>query len=206
MATPNVTFARPDQPPRTDHRATGTGKTITLQTLAENLSKAGVPVFLADIKGDLTAFPRQARSRLLAAILAERGLPSPVSAACPTRCGTCSANKGHPVRATVSDMGPLLLARMLDLNDTQAGVLQLVFKIADDNGLLLLDLKRPAGHAAARRRQRQPVHHRVGNISAASIGAIQRGLLQIEQQGATNSSASPCSTFKTSCRPCQARA
>ncbi|MDE2000245.1 MAG: DUF853 family protein, partial [Burkholderiales bacterium] len=120
--------------------ATGTGKTITLQTLAENLSKAGVPVFMADIKGDLTGISQTGTlSPKLAGILSERGLPTPEATACPTTLWDVFGEQGHPVRATVSDMGPLLLTRMLDLNDTQSGVLQLVFKIADDNGLLLLD-------------------------------------------------------------------
>ncbi len=164
--------------------ATGTGKTITLQTLAENLSKAGVPVFLADIKGDLTGISQAGSvSPKLAAILAERGLPSPVSAACPTSLWDVFGEQGHPVRATVSDMGPLLLARMLDLNDTQAGVLQLVFKIADDNGLLLLDLKDLRAMLQHVGDNASQFTTEYGNISAASIGAIQRGLLQIEQQG-----------------------
>ncbi len=164
--------------------ATGTGKTITLQTLAEGFSKIGVPVFLADVKGDLTGISQAGSiGGKIAAILAERGLPTPVSAACPTTLWDVFGALGHPVRATVSDMGPLLLARMLALNETQTGVLNLVFKIADDQGLLLLDLKdlrtmlQHVGDNASQ------FTTQYGNVSAASIGAIQRGLLQIEQQG-----------------------
>jgi DNA helicase HerA-like ATPase len=126
--------------------ATGTGKTVTLQTLAENLSRIGVPVFMADVKGDLTGITQAGNvGEKMAAILKERGIEASPSVACPATLwdvfATDKAAQGHPVRATVSDMGPLLLSRMLALNDTQQGVLQLVFKIADDNGLLLLDLK-----------------------------------------------------------------
>ncbi|KAF1049394.1 helicase HerA-like domain-containing protein [Xylophilus sp.] len=164
--------------------ATGTGKTVTLQTLAEGFSKIGVPVFLADIKGDLTGISQAgAIGAKLAATLAERGLPAPEPLACPVTLWDVFGEQGHPVRATVSDMGPLLLARMLNLNDTQAGVLNLVFKIADDNGLLLLDLKDLRAmlqHVGDNAKQFTTEY---GNISAASIGAIQRGLLQIEQQG-----------------------
>ncbi|HET8871020.1 MAG TPA: helicase HerA-like domain-containing protein [Aquabacterium sp.] len=164
--------------------ATGTGKTITLQTLAENLSKAGIPVFMADIKGDLTGISQTGTvSPKLASILSERGLPSPEPTACPTTLWDVFGEQGHPVRATVSDMGPLLLARMLDLNDTQSGVLQLVFKIADDNGLLLLDLKDLRAMLQHVGDNASQFTTEYGNISAASIGAIQRGLLQIEAQG-----------------------
>ena len=168
--------------------ATGTGKTITLQTLAESFSQRGVPVFMADVKGDLTGITQAGKlSPKLAAILKERGIEPSPSAACPATLWDVFANdkgaQGHPVRATVSDMGPLLLARMLALNETQQGVLQLVFKIADDNGLLLLDLKdlramlQHVGDNASR------FTTEYGNVSAASIGAIQRGVLQIDEQG-----------------------
>jgi DNA helicase HerA-like ATPase len=164
--------------------ATGTGKTITLQTLAEGFSLRGVPVFLADVKGDLTGIS-QAGSipPKLAAVLQERGIEAPQPVACPTTLWDVFGEQGHPVRATVSDLGPLLLARMLALNETQQGVLHLVFKVADDNGLLLLDLKdlramlQHVGDNAAQ------IKTSYGNVSAASIGAIQRGLLQIEEQG-----------------------
>ena len=164
--------------------ATGTGKTITLQTLAENFSRIGVPVFMADVKGDLTGISQKgALSEKLAKVIAERGLPEPLHQPCPAMLWDVFGEQGHPVRATVSDMGPLLLARMLALNETQAGVLQLAFKIADDHGLLLLDMKDLRAmlqHLGDNAQQFQTAY---GNMSPASIGAIQRGLLQIEQQG-----------------------
>jgi len=164
--------------------ATGTGKTVTLQTLAENFSRIGVPVFMADVKGDLTGISQSGQiGDKLAKVLAERGIDLPEPLACPTTLWDVFGEQGHPVRATVSDMGPLLLARMLGLNDTQAGVLNLVFKIADDNGLLLLDMKDLRAmlqHVGDNAKQFTTEY---GNISAASIGAIQRGLLQIEEQG-----------------------
>ena len=164
--------------------ATGTGKTITLQTLAENFSKLGVPVFMADVKGDLTGISQAGRTTpKLAALLDERGLATPEALACPVTLWDVFGQAGHPVRATVSDMGPLLLARMLALNETQAGVLSLVFKIADDNGLLLLDLKDLRAMLQHVGDNASQFTTEYGNVSAASIGAIQRGLLQIEQQG-----------------------
>jgi DNA helicase HerA-like ATPase len=164
--------------------ATGTGKTITLQTLAESLSKIGVPVFMADIKGDLTGISQKGSvSEKLGKILAERGIEAPEALACPTTLWDVFGQQGHPVRATVSDMGPLLLARMLNLNDTQEGVLQLVFKIADDNGLLLLDLKDLRAMLQHVGENASTFTTEYGNISPASVGAIQRGLLQIEEQG-----------------------
>jgi DNA helicase HerA-like ATPase len=164
--------------------ATGTGKTITLQTLAESLSKIGVPVFMADIKGDLTGISQKGSvSEKLGKVLAERGIEAPEALACPTTLWDVFGQQGHPVRATVSDMGPLLLARMLNLNDTQEGVLQLVFKIADDNGLLLLDLKDLRAMLQHVGENASTFTTEYGNISPASVGAIQRGLLQIEEQG-----------------------
>ena len=164
--------------------ATGTGKTISLQTLAESLSQRGVPVFMADVKGDLTGISQTgAPSPKLLSMLKARGIEAPTPTACPTTLWDGFGEQGHPVRATVSDMGPLLLSRMLSLNDTQQGVLQMVFKIADDAKLLLLDLKdlrtmlQHVGDNAAQ------FTTQYGNVSAASIGAIQRGLLQIEAQG-----------------------
>ncbi len=164
--------------------ATGTGKTITLQTLAENFSRIGVPVFMADVKGDLTGITQAGKlSDKLAAVLKERGLDAPASLACPATLWDVFGEAGHPVRATVSDMGPLLLARMLALNETQQGVLQLVFKIADDNGLLLLDLKDLRAMLQHVGDNASQFTTEYGNVSAASIGAIQRGLLQIGEQG-----------------------
>jgi len=164
--------------------ATGTGKTITLQTLAENFSKLGVPVFMADVKGDLTGVTQAGTlPPKVAAILKERGIAAPTSAHCPAMLWDVFGAQGHPVRATVSDMGPLLLARMLALNETQAGVLNLVFKIADDNGLLLLDMKDLRAMLQFVGDNSKTFTTEYGNISAASVGAIQRGLLQIEEQG-----------------------
>jgi len=170
--------------------ATGTGKTITLQTLAENFSRIGVPVFMADVKGDLTGITQAGRiSDKLAGVLKERGLATPESIACPAMLWDVFAGtsgkpaQGHPVRATVSDMGPLMLARMLALNETQQGVLSLVFKIADDNGMLLLDLKDLRAMLQHVGDNASQFTTEYGNVSAASIGAIQRGLLQIDEQG-----------------------
>ena len=164
--------------------ATGTGKTITLQTMAEKLSQLGVPVFMADVKGDLTGISQAGRvSEKLAALLKERGLDAPESAACPVTLWDVFGKAGHPVRATVSDMGPLLLSRMLALNETQQGVLAMVFKIADDAGLLLLDLKDLRAMLQHVGDNASTFTTEYGNVSAASVGAIQRGLLQIEEQG-----------------------
>ena len=165
--------------------ATGTGKTVTLQTLAENLSRIGVPVFMADVKGDLTGISQAGKiGDKMAGILKERGIDIPVSAACPATLWDVFGEQGHPVRATISDMGPLLLGRMLNLNDTQAGVLNIVFKIADDNGMLLLDLKDLRAMLQYVGDNGSEFTTQYGNVSAASVGAIQRGLLQIESQGA----------------------
>ena len=164
--------------------ATGTGKTITLQTLAEGFSRIGVPVFMADVKGDLTGISQPGRpSDKLLRVLADRGLTPPEAQACPTTLWDVFGDQGHPVRATVSDMGPLLLARMLDLNDTQAGVLNLVFKIADDHALEIVDLKDLRAMLQYVGQNAREFTTAYGNVSAASIGAIQRALLQIGQQG-----------------------
>lgn len=164
--------------------ATGTGKTVTLQVLAQALSDIGVPVFMADVKGDLSGM---AKAGALTPKMKERldhlKLEEPKWAACPVTFWDVFGEKGHPVRATISDLGPLLLSRMLNLNEVQQGVLQLVFKIADDNGWLLLDIKdlramlQHVGESAAQ------FQTEYGNISAASIGAIQRGLIAIDEQG-----------------------
>ncbi|MBW8892866.1 MAG: DUF853 family protein, partial [Burkholderiales bacterium] len=164
--------------------ATGTGKTISLQKLAESFSKLGVPVFMADVKGDLTGISQAgAPSDKLLATLKDRGIDAPEKLACPTTLWDVFGEQGHPVRATVSDMGPLLLSRMLALNETQAGVLQMVFKIADDQGLLLLDLKDLRAMLQYVGDNASQFTTQYGNVSAASVGAIQRGLLQIEAQG-----------------------
>ncbi|KQV85910.1 ATP-binding protein [Massilia sp. Root351] len=164
--------------------ATGTGKTVTLQRIAQSLSDIGVPVFMADVKGDLSGIAKAgALSEKMGKRLEALQVAPPQWAGCPVTFWDVFGQQGHPVRATVSDLGPLLLARMLNLNDTQEGVLQLVFRIADDNGLLLLDTKdlramlQHVGDNAA------DYKTSYGNISAASIGAIQRGLIAIEEQG-----------------------
>ncbi|MCE2990231.1 MAG: helicase HerA-like domain-containing protein [Burkholderiales bacterium] len=163
--------------------ATGTGKTVTLQVLAEHFSNIGVPVFMADVKGDLTGIsqpgkphPKVDERRALL------GLPF-TPAACPTTVWDVFGEQGHPVRATGSEMGPLLLSRIFNLNDTQEGVLSLVFKIADDNQLLLLDLKDLRAVLSYVGENASQFTTDYGNISPASIGAIQRGLLTLEQQG-----------------------
>jgi len=164
--------------------ATGTGKTVTMQKMAESFSGIGVPVFMADIKGDFTGIAAAGKlSDKMKARLTEHSLPEPRWQASPVTLWDIWGEQGHPVRATVSDMGPLLFARLLNLNETQEGVLSLVFKVADDNGLLLLDLKdlraimQHVGDNAAQFKTQY------GNVSSASIGAIQRGLLQLEEQG-----------------------
>jgi len=164
--------------------ATGSGKTVTLQTMAEGLSRIGVPVFMADVKGDLSGISQPGKlSEKMVATLKERGLQTPTLNANPVTLWDVFGEQGHPIRATVSDMGPLLLSRMLNLNETQAGVLNLVFKIADDNGLLLLDLKDLRAMLQHVGDNAKNFTSEYGNISAASIGAIQRGLLQINEQG-----------------------
>lgn len=164
--------------------ATGTGKTVTLQVMAEAFSRHGVPVFMADIKGDLTGISQPGTaSPKLQERLERLGLSVPDWAGMPTVLWDVFGKQGHPVRATISDMGPLLLARIMNLNDTQEGVLNLTFKVADDNGLLLLDLKDLRAMLQFVADNAADIRTRYGNVSAASIGAIQRGLLQIETQG-----------------------
>lgn len=164
--------------------ATGTGKTITLQSMAERLSFAGVPVFMADVKGDLSGMGAVGNpSEKLLKRIAELGLEGFTPYANSVAFWDVFGQGGVPVRATISDMGPLLLARLLNLNDTQAGVLQLVFKIADDQGLLLLDLKDLRAMIQYVGDNAKNFTTEYGNVSSASIGAIQRGLLTLEEQG-----------------------
>jgi hypothetical protein len=165
--------------------ATGTGKTVTLQVIAERLSRLGVPVFMADVKGDLSGLSQPGA---LNPKLKERfdllKIKDPSFEGCPVVFWDVFAEKGHPVRATISEMGPLLLGRMLNLNETQQGVLTLVFKVADDNALLLLDLKDLRAMLQFVADNAKQFQTQYGNVSAASIGAIQRGLLGLEHQGA----------------------
>ncbi len=164
--------------------ATGTGKTVSLQTLAEHFSGIGVPVFMADVKGDLSGVSRAgAATPKIQERIAMLGLAEFAFSAHPVAFWDLFGEQGHPVRATISEMGPLLLARMLELNDTQSGVLNIVFRAADDAGLLLLDLKDLRATLAYAGDNAKKFRTTYGNISAASIGAIQRGLLQLEEQG-----------------------
>jgi DNA helicase HerA-like ATPase len=163
--------------------ATGTGKTVTLRVLAEQFSSIGVPVFMADVKGDLSGMAKAGGDKPGVLERAKQlGLADFSPNGFPVVFWDVFGQQGHPVRTTISEMGPLLLSRILNLNDVQSGVLTLIFKIADDNGLLLLDLKdlramlQYVGDNAATFRTEY------GNISAASIGAVQRGLLAIEEQ------------------------
>jgi DNA helicase HerA-like ATPase len=165
--------------------ATGTGKTVTLQRIAEGLSRIGVPVFMADVKGDLAgqSQPGEPKGKIKERIDSLK-LKDMTFEACPVVFWDAFGQQGHPVRTTISEMGPLLLARMLGLNETQAGVLYLVFKIADDNGLALLDLKDLRAMLQHVGDNANQFTTQYGNVSAASIGAIQRGLLTLDQQGA----------------------
>jgi DNA helicase HerA-like ATPase len=166
--------------------ATGTGKTVTLQVLAERFSSIGVPVFMADVKGDLAGLSQAGvSSEKFKQRLQAMQLPEPEYRAFPVVFWDVFAKQGHPLRATVSDMGPLLLSRVLMLNETQEAVLTMIFRIADDKGLLLLDLKDLRAMLQFVGENAKEFVTRYGNVSAASIGAIQRGLLSLEQQGAT---------------------
>jgi len=165
--------------------ATGTGKTVTLQSMAQALSRQGVPVFMADVKGDLAGLSQAGgTSPKVQERIQSLGLTDFKPEACPVTFWDVFGTSGHPVRATVSEMGPLLLSRLLNLNDTQSGVLTLVFKIADDNGLLLLDLKDLRAMVQHVGENASQFTTEYGNVSTASIGAIQRNLLGLEQQGA----------------------
>jgi DNA helicase HerA-like ATPase len=164
--------------------ATGTGKTVTLQVMAEAFSRIGVPVFAADVKGDLSGISQAGKGNpKLAERVKTLKLDDFAFFANPTTCWDVFGQEGHPVRATTSEMGPLLFSRLLNLNDTQAGVLTIVFKIADDHQLLLLDLKDLQAMLQHVGEQARDYQTQYGNISAASVGAIQRGLLTLQQQG-----------------------
>ncbi len=172
--------------------ATGTGKTVTLQLLAENFSAMGVPVFLADVKGDLAGISQPGgQSPKILERVKQLQIDGYTPAGCPVTFWDVFGEKGHPVRATISEMGPLLMARLLQLNDTQAGVLNIVFRIADENGLLLLDLKDLRAMLQYVGDNATQFTTQYGNISPASIGAIQRGLLTLESQGADKYFAEP---------------
>ncbi len=165
--------------------ATGTGKTVTLQVVAESFSQAGVPCFMADMKGDLSGISQAGRmSGFIEKRCPEFGIANPQFAGCPTQFFDVFGEQGHPMRTTISNMGPVLLSRLLGLNETQSGVLNIVFKVADDRGLLILDLKdlrSMLGYVADHSAEYTNTY---GNISSASVGAIQRALLSLESQGA----------------------
>jgi uncharacterized protein len=164
--------------------ATGTGKTVTLQVMAESLSRIGVPVFAADVKGDLSGISQAGQDNpKLQDRVKKLGLTDFNFAGCPVTFWDVFGEQGHPVRATISEMGPLLISRILSLNDTQSSVLALVFKIADDNGLLLLDLKDLQAMLQHVGDSSSDFQTQYGNISPASIGTIQRGLTALQQQG-----------------------
>jgi len=165
--------------------ATGTGKTVTLRVLAEQFSRIGVPVFLADVKGDLSGLSQAGGDHpKVMERVATLGLEDFSPQGFPVTFWDLFGEQGHPVRTTVSEMGPLLLARLLDLNPTQSGLLTLVFKVADDQGMLLLDLKDLQAMVRYVGDHARDFRTEYGNVSSASIGAIQRGLLTLEQQGA----------------------
>lgn len=165
--------------------ATGTGKTVTLQVLAETFSQAGVPCFMADMKGDLSGVSQTGKmSGFIEKRCAEFGIESPRFEGCPVQFFDVFGEQGHPMRTTISDMGPQLLGRLLGLNDTQSGVLDIVFRVADDKGLLLLDLKDLRSMLGYVNEHSAEYQSQYGNVSPASVGAIQRALLSLESQGA----------------------
>ncbi len=165
--------------------ATGTGKTVTLQTLAEGFSEMGTPVFMADVKGDLSGMSQAGGGNpKIDARLEQMGLTSRGFRPFPTVFWDLWGEQGHPIRTTISEMGPLLLARLMGLNDVQEGVLNLAFKLADDEGLLLLDLKDLRAMLAHVAEHAQELTREYGNVSPATVGTIQRDLLVLEQQGA----------------------
>ena len=165
--------------------ATGTGKTVTLQVMAETFCQAGVPCFMADMKGDLSGISQVGKmSGFIEKRLPEFQIENPEFQSCPVRFFDVFGEQGHPMRATISQMGPQLLSRLLELNETQDGVLNIVFRIADERGLLILDLKDLRAMLDYVSQHAKEYTTKYGNISSASVGAIQRALLQLENQGA----------------------
>ena len=172
--------------------ATGTGKTVTLQVLAETFSQAGVPCFMADMKGDLSGISQTgAMNGFIEKRCAEFGITSPEFGSCPVRFFDVFGEQGHPMRTTVSEMGPQLLARLLELNETQTGILNIVFRIADDRGLLLIDMKDLRSMLDYVAKNAKQYTSTYGNITAQSVGAIQRALLTLENEGADKFFAEP---------------
>ena len=165
--------------------ATGTGKTVTLQTLAEGLSNAGVAVFMADVKGDLAGISQVGKpNEVITKRIADLGITDYTNRGFPVVFWDLFGKSGHPIRATVSEMGPLMLSRLLELNDTQEGVLNIVFRVADERGLLLLDLKDLRAMLQWVSENAKEIGTTYGNVAAASVGAVQRQLLVLENQGA----------------------
>lgn len=172
--------------------ATGTGKTVTLQVLAETFSQAGVPCFMADMKGDLSGISQTgAMNGFIRKRCEEFGIGSPMFGSCPVRFFDVYGEQGHPMRTTVSDMGPQLLSRLLGLNETQEGILNIVFRIADDRGLLLIDMKDLRSMLDYVAKNAKEYTSAYGNITSQSVGAIQRALLTLENQGADKFFAEP---------------
>ncbi|MBN9060114.1 MAG: DUF853 family protein, partial [Rhizobiales bacterium] len=165
--------------------ATGTGKTVTLQVMAQGFSDAGVPVFCADVKGDLSGIAEVGEPKdFLLKRAEEIGFADEYKfSACPTVFWDLFGQQGHPIRTTVSEMGPLLLARLMNLNDTQEGVLTIAFRVADEQGLLLLDLKDLRAMLGFMAENADTIQAKYGNVTKASVGAIQRQLLVLENQG-----------------------
>ncbi|NBU27782.1 MAG: DUF853 family protein, partial [Caulobacteraceae bacterium] len=176
--------------------ATGTGKTVTLQILAQGFSDAGVPVFAADVKGDLSGIsqPGTPNEKMLARAAGMELELRPDAP--PTVFWDLFGEQGHPIRTTVSDMGPLLLARLLELNPVQEGVLNIAFKLADDQGLLLLDLKDLQAILKHVAENEKTIDAEYGNVSAATVGTIQRGLLSLETQGGAHLFGEPALDLK----------
>ena len=165
--------------------ATGTGKTVTLQVMAETFCQAGVPCFMADMKGDLSGISQVGKmSGFIEKRLPEFGIENPEFQSCPVRFFDVFGEQGHPMRATISQMGPQLLSRLMQLNETQDGVLNIVFRIADERGLLLIDLKDLRSMLDWVSQHAKEYTTKYGNISTTTVGAIQRALLQLESQGA----------------------
>ena len=165
--------------------ATGTGKTVTLQVIAESFSQAGVPCFMADMKGDLSGISQAGTiNSFIEKRMPEFGIEDPQFQPCPVRFFDVYGEQGHQIRATISQMGPMLISRILGLNEVQAGVLEIVFKVADDKGLLILDLKDLRSMIDYVSKHAKDYRSRYGNVATASVGAIQRALLQLENQGA----------------------
>ena len=172
--------------------ATGTGKTVSLQVLAESFSQAGVPCFMADMKGDLSGISQTGHmTDFIQKRCNEFGIQDPQFAGCPVTFWDVYGEQGHPMRTTISEMGPQLLARLMNLNDTQTGVLEIVFKVADDKGWLLIDVKDLKSMLAYTTKHASEISREYGNVTAASIGAVQRQLLALETQGADKFFAEP---------------